>query len=420
MASIARDSKTGLARVLFKFNGKREALYPGRLEVKEGERFLFFLEDLLATHAKCGKLDDATAKWRDDLAAVVYDRLVEFGLAPVRRTSQVAVVTLGAMMDAFFATVDVKPSTRIRMKQVEAALVGHFGKDRDVATITEPDAEAWRSSLKTDGYAIATIGRTVTDARQFWRWGVKRGKVASNPFLDLKSGSQVNRARAMFIDPKTIAKVIDAAPDAEWRLLIALSRFGGLRVPSEALALTWGDVDWANSRLCVRSTKTAHHEGGGERMVPIFPEVLKHLQAVYDAAPEKAVHVISRYREGANLNPHFRRIIRRAGLTPWPRTWHNLRASRQTELARDFPLHTVCSWIGNTKMIAAGHYLQVTDADFIRAVGSGGPRATAHLTAQQVPESGESTGNGPEGDPVCDVLGVVAATCELTNGQTRT
>ncbi len=80
--------------------------------------------------------------------------------------------------------------------------------------------------------------------------------------------------------------------------------------------------------------------------------------------------MIGRYRQGANLNPHFRRIIKRAGLTPWERTWHNMRASRQTELAATFPLHTVCAWIGNTKAIAAGHYLQVTDADWARATGS--------------------------------------------------
>jgi len=192
----------------------------------------------------------------------------------------------------------------------------------------------------------------------------------ANPIAALKAGSQVNMARAVFVSRDTIAKVIDAAPDAEWRLLIALSRFGGLRVPSEALALRWADVDWEHNRLTVRSCKTEHHEGKGERMVPLFPEIREHLQAAFDAAPVGSVNVIGRYREGANLNPHFRRIIKRAGYTPWPRTWHNLRASRQTELATTFPLHTACAWIGNTKAIAAGHYLQVTDADWTRAIGA--------------------------------------------------
>ena len=64
---------------------------------------------------------------------------------------------------------------------------------------------------------------------------------------------------------------------------------------------------------------------------------LPHLRTVFEQAPAGAVYVIGRYREGANLNPHFRRIIKRAGLSVWPRTWHNLRATRQTELASDYP-----------------------------------------------------------------------------------
>ncbi len=104
--------------------------------------------------------------------------------------------------------------------------------------------------------------------------------------------------------------------------------------------------------------------------MPIFPEIRAHLQTAFDRAPEGAEFVILRYRSGSNLNPQLRRIVERAGVKPWPRAWHNLRASRQTELAAEFPLATVCSWIGNTKAIAAGHYLQVTDADWTRATGS--------------------------------------------------
>jgi hypothetical protein len=40
---------------------------------------------------------------------------------------------------------------------------------------------------------------------------------------------------------------------------------------------------------------------------------------------------------------------------------------RETELTKSYPLHLVCSWIGNSQLIAAKHYLQVTDDDFTRA-----------------------------------------------------
>jgi len=61
------------------------------------------------------------------------------------------------------------------------------------------------------------------------------------------------------------------------------------------------------------------------------------------------------------------RIIKRTGLTPWPKLFHNLRVSRHTELATEYPIHVVCAWIGNSATIARRHYMQVTDDYFKRA-----------------------------------------------------
>ena len=47
-----------------------------------------------------------------------------------------------------------------------------------------------------------------------------------------------------------------------------------------------------------------------------------------------------------------------------------LRASCESDLAREYPITTVCKWIGNTVSIAARHYVQVTDEDFRRASGA--------------------------------------------------
>src|SRR5690606_26520082 len=101
-----------------------------------------------------------------------------------------------------------------------------------------------------------------------------------------------------FIDRTTAAKVLDACPDAQWRLLFALSRFGGLRCPSEHLALTWADINWADGRMRVRSAKTEHHDGKGERWIPLFPELRPYLEAVWDATEPGSRYVITRYRSG--------------------------------------------------------------------------------------------------------------------------
>jgi hypothetical protein len=81
-----------------------------------------------------------------------------------------------------------------------------------------------------------------------------------------------------------------------------------------------------------------------------------------------------------NLWTQLERIIRRAGLQPWPKLFHNLRATRETELAESFPIHVVCAWIGNSSAIAAKHYLQVTEEHFGRAINGG-----AQIPTHQAP-----------------------------------
>jgi len=61
-------------------------------------------------------------------------------------------------------------------------------------------------------------------------------------------------------------------------------------------------------------------------------------------------------------------------ISGWPRLFHSVkfqegRAIRQTELQREFPLHVVCSWLGNSPRIAQQSYLLVTEYDFAKAAG---------------------------------------------------
>ncbi len=122
------------------------------------------------------------------------------------------------------------------------------------------------------------------------------------------------------------------------------------------LALTWADVNWEHNRIRVPSPKTAHHEGGGSRIVPLFPELRPYLLEAFEEADEGAEYVITRYHDkNANLRTQLQRIIRRAGLEPWPKLFQNLRSTRETELIEYFPMHEVCKWLGNSQPVAAKH-----------------------------------------------------------------
>jgi integrase len=191
--------------------------------------------------------------------------------------------------------------------------------------------------------------------------------------------------RQRFVTRAEIALVLEACPDHHWRAIVALSRYGGLRCPSEVLSLRWQDVDWEASRIVVASPKTEHHAGKASRTIPLFPELRRILDESFDLAPEGSVYVVDeRFRKSAvgpggwmnaNLRTHFERIIKRAGLTAWPRLFHNLRASRETELVEAYPLQVVTSWLGNTPNIAMRHYLMTTDEHFAAAVKGDDPAA---------------------------------------------
>ncbi len=66
------------------------------------------------------------------------------------------------------------------------------------------------------------------------------------------------------------------------------------------------------------------------------------------------------------------RIIKKAGLEPWPKLFQNLRATRATELvAAGWPEYKVCKWLGHIVAVAEKHYWQVTDDDYERAANGG-------------------------------------------------
>jgi integrase len=189
-------------------------------------------------------------------------------------------------------------------------LTEHFGADVLLDAITPGQADDWLLWMKvTKKYAGATIGRTVKHAKRFFRSAVRLGFLRESPFVDLKSQKQTNDARKFFVPQEAVVQVLDILPDAEWRLIFALCRYGGLRCPSEHLALTWDDIDWAHDRFSVKSPKT------GERLVPIFAELRPFLAAAFEAADDGAPHVITRRRGSAKRwGVLLERILSRAGI----------------------------------------------------------------------------------------------------------
>jgi len=307
------------------------------------------VESLNAAAISQTSWDAETAAWVGKLDSMLYDKLANAGLVPKRNAG--SSMTLQQFLTEYISgRTDVKPNTLKHLERAKKALIDYFGAACRLADVSAGSADEFRRHLlKTLG--PNTVRRTCGRAKQFFRAAVRKRLIAESPFADMKGTNvQANRTREFFITRDVAQSVIDACPDAEWRLIFALSRYGGLRCPSEHLSLKWSDIDWAAGRFTVRSPKLEHHEDKGERLVPIFPELRPYLEEAFD--PE-AVFVISNFRDAnANLRTQLLRIIRKAEVSPWPKLFHNLRASRATELVAEHPIHVAAAWLGHSALVA--------------------------------------------------------------------
>lgn len=173
-----------------------------------------------------------------------------------------------------------------------------------------------------------------------------------------KSGNPKRVCRYVMRDE--YEKLLEQCPDREWRVILALARYGGLRCPSEVLRIRWTDIDWKGKGLHVRRyTKIT-----SGRTVPLFPDIRKELEALFHAVKkEKNEFVVNQFadRKTVNLVGRFHQMVRRAEISLIPRPFGSFRCSRASELMDKFGMFLTCNWLGVTPHTFSSE-------DFVRAV----------------------------------------------------
>lgn len=377
-------------------DGKEKKLALKIRDEKRARQAVQHVEELVEAERSDSRAARTTVAWVEKQEIGLQRRLEKAGLIKLQGDTQSNVATVGQLLDGYAKLrSDVKQSTATFYGHTIRNLKEFFGAEAPLAKIRPGDADEFKlwlladekeeierkgRTLKGQGLATGTANRRCTLAGQFFRAADRKGLIKGNPFAGVGGMVKSNKSRMRYISTEDSAAVLDACPDAEWRLIFALSRFGGLRTPSEQDALRWEDVNWAQNRILVHSPKTEHHEGGESRFVPIFPELRPHLERAWEDAEPGAKYVLAKYRGRKNLRTRFQKIIKRAGRTPWPKLFQNLRSTRQTELINQgFSIHLVCAWLGNKTAVALEHYAQVTDEDFAKAAGEPSPNLVPKL-----------------------------------------
>lgn len=276
-----------------------------------------------------------------------------------------------------------------KLQNAKQRIIEFFG-DVKLDTVTAGAADDYGRWLLKQ-LAPATVQKECQIAAQFFRHAYRKGFIDKNPFEGVAVGKVTNDDRRVFVSREVILPVLEKCPDWQWRLVVALARYGGLRCPSAIALLRWSDIHWDAERFTVTSPKTERY-GKATRVVPIFPELRPYLDDAYfrDDADKTWVVPMLAGNADKNLGTRFRKIIRRAGVEVWPKPFQNSQSIRQTELEQQYPTYVVCSWLGNTPAIAHKHCLTVTD-EHCRATAKSGDKLGMQTPAGSRSDSHKKT-----------------------------
>lgn len=368
MASLHMDSRGARIVQFVDRDRRRRTLRLGKIAHKSAEAIRLRVEKLNAASIIGEPPDDETSRWVANKAGqTLVDKLAALGLIAKRANA-----LLAPFLDGFIAErTDVKPRTHLTYKNVRRNLISYFGESKALREITAADCESFRRELLRKALSQNTVRRRCAIGRQIFKVAVDQGVIPQNPFKTLRGlAVQANRSRDFFVDAALSQRVLAALPNAEWRAVFSLARWGGLRVPSEILTLRWSDIDWKQNRMLIRSQKTEGHAGHETRECPLFPEVQAALNECWDAAVEGQVSVIVKLRSCPNFPVTFGRLLENAAIPVWEKPFVNCRATRATELAEQWPGHVAAKWLGHSQKVADRHYRQITDQYFAKAAGA--------------------------------------------------
>lgn len=361
-------------RIRFYVNGKQRTIGLGSLDERGAKDAKENIEHLIERHELGRSPEKPTMRWLESVTDELHGKLSAYGLCQPRIIRDLPRTVVAYMREYIKQKKTWKKPANY--KQAVDKLERFLGRDIPLDALTKGEVVRWQEwMINTLGHSANTAGQHVKRCKQIFEAAVDDELVLRNPFkkvpINLESDESKNRSISLD-DSKAL---LDACPDQEWRVLFALVRFGGLRCPSEVLAMRWTDLNWDRNRLKAKTPKTERYAGKGEKILPIWPELrteLSDLHSLVQPGIECAAdaYIIQRYRHTEqNLRTQLHRICDRAGCERWPKPFMNMRSTRRTELENSgkFANHVLNAWFGHGAAVAEKHYLRVVEENFEQA-----------------------------------------------------
>jgi hypothetical protein len=346
VSSLTYEEKTRIGYRLRVYTAAgRRSIWLGKITQPEAVAVQRHVDEILAAQTADLPIPRQTAIWLDRLSMDLKSKLVCI-TGSIRTVRSAIDEYLHSKRDKLAAST-VESVTR------SLEILGDAIGTRRIDGVSAEEIASIYDALEV---GESTKGKIAKDWKTLFNWCEDHRWILSNPAKRLSTAVRVREKH--FVTIETAEKILAACADPELRLVVALSRFGGLRISSEIRDFTADSIDHTAKRIKINDTKR-----GVVREIPIFPELAKWLPAP-GVEPLPTLSQLSH----AGITARFNACVLKAGLETWDAPWHSMRASRETELIAAFGLATASKWIGNSEKVAMANYALVPDSDWAKAV----------------------------------------------------
>lgn len=240
------------------------------------------------------------------------------------------------------------------------------------------DLIAWTTTRQRDGASGATINRDLNLGSALFRWAIRAGHVADNPFRRVDHFSEKGRARETYLTADESRALIDSCSPVLRPLVLAALHTGARR--GELLALRWCDVDLARRELHFRPETEKTGRGRMVALTDGLHSALTVLKAERRSPAADGTDALFVDRRGVALNQNtvahaFSVDVRRCGGIALEKrakvTFHTLRhTAASLMVAAGVPIFDVAKTLGHSTLAVTMRYAHFAPEAGRRAVAA--------------------------------------------------
>jgi len=194
----------------------------------------------------------------------------------------------------------------------------------------------------------------------------------------MSGSTESDESRIFYVDRLLFSRVLSCCNNDRERLLLALARFGGLRMPSEIRHMRHSDITDTIIRIHP-DTKT------GAREVPYLSEIREIYERLLTGLlikPSPSDYIFTETDRGKSGPARIlEQALKKSGIVRWPKLYINLRSSCITDFETiGYTEKAMDSMFGNSARVRQKYYVQLRkDAEY-RRILEDNKRLSAYLS----------------------------------------